>query len=314
VAEWQTQRIQNPPPPGREGSTPSSGTMTIMRAPLARLLATAALPLLVAACTDGAKQSAERARGQAEDLAGVTAADVAELERGMPAGAAELAKTLYASGNTTSDVPLEPTDVRKALKRIRSVVPDLRSAKSTFMALATVDGVGIRSDLEEDRMAGMKLFETFKGFAGAKGSAFSKTIGTFDEAGGPVVDDDFAAMVPVTVGGEVRSLLLSGWTFRAFARHLQAQAEMTMAERRKAGTEAEKAPVLYVAVADARGTFGSPTTPRVNLDAVQALEPAKLAHGATGTKEIEGRRFGWGAAKAPAMGPDVTIVVLRSDL
>jgi len=283
-----------------------------MRAPLARLLALAVLTSALAACTDSGKKSAERARGQAEELAAVTAADVAELERGMPAGAAELAKTLYASGNT--EAALEPADVRKALKRIRSVVPDLRSAKSTFMALATVDGLGIRSDLEEDRMAGMKLFETFKGFAGVKNAAFSKTIGTFDAPSGPIVDDDFAAMVPVTVGGEVRSLLLSGWTFRAFARHLQAQAEMTMAERRKAGTEAEKAPVLYVAIADARGTFGSPTTPRVNLDAVQGLEPSKLANGATGTKEIEGRTFGWGAAKAPAMGPDVTIVVLRSDL
>jgi hypothetical protein len=286
--------------------------MTTMRAPLARLLLVALLSTPLVACTDNGKKSAERARVQAEELAAVTAADVAELERGLPAGAAELAKTLYAPGNT--EAALEPADVRRALKRIRSVVPDLRSAKSTFMALATVDGVGIRSDLEEDRMAGMKLFDTFKGLAASKGAAFATTIGTFDEPGAPVVDDDFAAMVPVNVGGELRSLLFSGWTFRAFARHLQAQGEMTMAERRRAGTEAEKAPVFYVAVADARGTFGSPTTPRVNLDAVQALEPTKLAHGATGTKEIEGRTFGWGAAKAPAMGPDVTIVVLRSDL
>lgn len=267
--------------------------------------------LSLVACTDQAKKSAERAKLQAEELAGVVSADVDELKRGMPSGAEELAKALLA-GDTRAEL-LEPADVRKALRRIRSVVPDLRSAKSTFMALATTDGVGIRSDLEEDRMAGIKLFDTFPAFKGAT-AAFTTTIGTFDEAGGPVVDDDFAASVPVKVGGETKAVLLSGWTFRAFARHLQAQAEQTMADKRKSGAETEKAPVLYVAIADGRGTFGSPTTPKVNLDAVQSLEPTKLASGATGTKEIEGRSFGWAVAKAPAMGPDVMVVVLRSDL
>jgi hypothetical protein len=274
-------------------------------------VALAFLALAQGACTDQAKKSAERAKVQAEELAAVVSADVDELKRGMPLGAEELAKGLF-SGEARAET-LEPADVRKALRRIRSVVPDLRSAKSTFMALATNEGVGIRSDLEEDRMAGIKLFETFQAFKRAQGP-FAITIGTFDEATGPVVDDDFAAMVPVTVAGAQKAVLLSGWTFRAFARHLQAQAEQTMAEKRKTGAETEKAPVLYVAVADARGAFGSPTTPKVNLEAVTALEPAKLASGTTGTREIEGRSFGWAVAKAPAMGPEVTVVVLRSDL
>ncbi len=278
---------------------------TLLRAALALTV------LATAACTDPAKKSAERAKVQAEELSALVTADVDELRRGMPIGAEEIAKALL-PGETRADA-LEPSDVRKALRRIRSVVPDLRSAKSTFMALATIEGVGIRSDLEEDRMAGIKLFETFPAFAAAKGS-FTTTIGTFDEAKGAVVDDDFAAMVPVKVGLETKAVLLSGWTFRAFARHLQAQAEQTMADKRKAGTETEKAPVLYVAIADARGTFGSPTTPKVNLDTVQALAPTTLATGTTGTKEIEGRAFGWAVAKAPAMGPEVTVVVLRSDL
>ena len=263
------------------------------------------------ACTDQAKKSAERAKVQAEELAKLVTADVQELERGMPSGAAEIAKTLLAGEARAESI--EPADVRKALRRIRSVVPDLRSAKSTFMALATADGLGIRSDLEEDRMAGIRLFETFPAFASTHG-AFATTIGTFDDAKGPVVDDDFAAMVPVQVAGETKAVLLSGWTFRAFARHLQAQAEQTMAEKRKAGVETEKAPVFYVALSDARGTFGSPTTPRVNLDAIQSMTPIAVANGATGTKEIEGRTFGWAAAKARAMGPDVTVFVLRSDL
>ncbi len=278
---------------------------TLLRAALALTV------LATAACTDPAKKSAERAKVQAEELSALVTADVDELRRGMPIGAEEIAKALL-PGETRADA-LEPSDVRKALRRIRSVVPDLRSAKSTFMALATIEGVGIRSDLEEDRMAGIKLFETFPAFAAAKGS-FTTTIGTFDEAKGAVVDDDFAAMVPVKVGLETKAVLLSGWTFRAFARHLQAQAEQTMADKRKAGTETEKAPVLYVAIADARGTFGSPTTPKVNLDTVQALAPTTLATGTTGTKEIEGRAFGWAVARAPAMGPEVTVVVLRSDL
>jgi hypothetical protein len=281
------------------------------RAPHLRSLVVGAALLAAAGCTDPAKKSAERAKLQAVELAAVASSDVDELRRGLPPGAAELAKTLYASGNTD---PVEPAEVRKALRRIRSVVPDLRSAKSTFMALASTDGVGIRSDLEEDRMAGIKLFDIFKGLAGSKSEPFSTTIGTFDEAGSPVVDDDFAAMVPVTQGGETKALLFSGWTFRSFARHLQAQAEQTMAEKRKTQAETEKAPVLYVAISDARGTFGSPTTPKVNLDTIQGFAPTTLASGTTGTKEIEGRSFGWAVAKAPALGADVCIVVLRSDL
>ena len=284
------------------------------RAFLRRTLALV-LPIVALGCTDNAKKSAERARVQAEELSVIAASDVDELRRGMPPGAAAVAKTLYGLGTTG---PVEPSDVRKSLRRIRSTVPDLRTAKSTFMALATVDGLGIRSDLEEDRIAGIKLFDVFKGLdlarATAAGQSFATTIGTFDAAGGPVVDDDFAAMVPVMQGTELKAYLLSGWTFRSFARHLQAQAEQTMVDKRKTGAETEKAPVLYVAIRDSRGTFGSPTTPKVNLDTIQAMDATKVSPGSTGVLEIEGRVFAWGSAKAPALGENVAIVVLRSDL
>ncbi len=287
-------------------------TATMRARALRGLLAGLGLGSTLAGCTDATKRSAERARVQAGELAAVAAGDVDELRRGLPAGAIELAQSLFVDGSSAGS--LEPSDVRKALRRIRSVVPDLRSAKSTFMALATLEGVGVRSDLEEDRMAGMKLFEIFPAFAATPDAPFLTTIGTFDEPGAPALDDDFAARVPVLNRAGRQGYLLSGWTFRSFARHLQAHAELTMAANRKAGTETEKAPVVYVVLADRRGAFSSPTTPKVNLAAVESLDPTTLADGASGAREIEGRTFAWGLARAPSLGPDVRVVVLRSDL
>ncbi len=275
------------------------------------LAVTVAVGAVLSGCTADGKSAAARAKFQAEELVHVIDTDVDGLRRGLPLGAADLGNALYVTGKTE---PVEAADVRKGLRRIRVVIPALRESQSNFMTLATLDGVGIRSDLEEDRMAGRKLFDIFKNLEGTKAEAFSAAVGTFDTPGGPMVDDDFAAMVPVVHGGEVRSFLIAGWSFRSFARHLQNEAERLMTEKRKDHRETDKAPVLYVAIADDRGTFGGPTTPKVNLAALQALAPTTLPSGSSGTLEIEGRSFGWSVAKAPALGERVAVVVLRSDL
>src|SRR4030095_15664392 len=101
------------------------------------------------ACGKTSKQSAERARQHVADLGKTVESDVREVRAGLPEGAKQLEK-LYASDKPPAD---DLPAVRDALEKARNKVQDLRVAKSTFFALADLQGVVLRNDQEQDLMA-----------------------------------------------------------------------------------------------------------------------------------------------------------------
>ncbi|MGO9713319.1 MAG: hypothetical protein ACLQBL_30950 [Polyangiaceae bacterium] len=262
------------------------------------------------ACTDKAKLSEKEANANVDALVAIADADVGQIERGLPLGAGKLS-SLWANG---ADAHQDLRAVRAALVRMRREVPDLTIAKSTFFAVADAQGIAIRNDLEEDAMAGTALLPLFPGLAKAEAGSYVTTTGAFP---GPPLpsgpDKDWLAAVPIKKDdGSVAGILLTGWTFRRFAYHLQEQLQHDLSQAQGNA----KLPVLYVMVFDKSGVYGAPQTPHVNEDAIAHLDPvAKTAAGrAHGTLTITDRDFGWVAARLPKLGSDIGIAVLRSEL
>lgn len=280
-----------------------------------RTNANALLLLLTAlyGCKDQAKVSAARASGDVAELAALVDKDVAEIERGLPLGAKRLASLLDNGADPKQDV----AGVRKALLRMRRDVADLSIGKSTFFALADTDGMAIRNDLEEDVMAGQNLLTLFPALARSR-EAYVSTTGRFPNAttkNGP--DEDWVAAMPVKrTDGSTGALLVTGWTYRYFARHLQESLKDRLAERVKGTGDEGKIPVFYVSVFDKTGVYSAPLTPPVDEKALadQDLVAKTVGGPFEGTLTITDRAFGYAARRTPTLAADTGVVVLRSEL
>jgi len=147
---------------------------------------------------------------------------------------------------------------------------------------------------------------------------FITTTGRFpngDGRNGP--DKDWIAAMPVRrTDGSDGALLVTGWSYRYFARHLQSTLQSRLIDEAKAAGSDGKLPVYYVAVFDASGVYSAPLTPRVDEEALAAQNLlAKTASGPTeGTVRITDRDFGFAAARTLRLAPETGVVVLRSEL
>jgi hypothetical protein len=278
------------------------------------LVIAGALAVSSAGCKDEGKQSAQAAADHAAMLADTATKDVGEIERGLPEGAKRLAP-LFGKDDPRSNLP----GVRKELQRIRRDVPDLLIAKSTFFALADDKGIAIRNDLEQDAMANQNLAQLFPELGKALSSGnYVTTTGSFPGPPGPAgPDKDWIAASPVKKeDGKVAGLLVTGWTYRAFARHLQEILKRDLTEKARAAGDPGKLPVIYVGVFDPSGVYFAPLTPKVNEDemAKQNLVEKTASGGASSPLPITGRTFGWGAKRVEKLGPNTGVVVLRSEI
>ncbi len=288
----------------------------VCRARLARLAPAAALGSLafITACKDQAKESAAHAAPDATVVAELVAKDVGEIERGLPEGATKLAPLVADGADPRQDI----AGVRKALMRVRREVVDLNVAKSTFFALTDPTGVAIRNDLEEDRMAGKDLSASFPSIGRAK-DGFATGTGAFPETPKTPPDEDWIAGAPVKrADGTTGAVLVTGWSYRYFARHLQEALKSRLLDQAKAAGQEGKIPVFYVAIFDKGGVYASPVTPDVNTQALAALglvgkTAAATDAPVTGTVTIADRPFGFAAQRTPKLGQDTGVVVLRSD-
>jgi hypothetical protein len=270
----------------------------------------AALP----ACKDSAKASEQKASEHAAWLEKLVNDDVGEVERGLPTGATQLA-SLYANG---ADPQKDLGAVRSGLRHIRAEILDLTKAKSTFFALADAQGVAIRNDLEQDVMAGQNVVKIFPGLQKALDGSFATTTGLFPTTT-PIVppDRDWMAAAPVKGdGGKVVGLLLTGWTFRRFANHLQEALRHDLQDQLLQAHDTGKLPILYVAVFDSTGVYSAPLMPAVNDKALADLDlVAKTAAGPVhGVVSITERDFGYAAVRVPKLGTDTGVAVLRSEI
>jgi hypothetical protein len=266
------------------------------------------------ACKDSAKQSEQKAAEHANELAALADKDVAEVERGLPVGAAQMA-SLFTNG---TEPPKDLAAVRSGLRHIRAEVPDLTVAKSTFFALTDSQGVALRNDLEQDVMAGQNVVAIFPGLRKALEGSFATTTGKFPVTPPPSPPDrDWMAAAPVKgPGGQVVGLLLTGWTFRRFANHLQESLRHDLQEALLKAKDTGKLPILYVMVFDPTGLYSPPMTPPVNDKALGDLDlVAKTANGPVhGVLNITDRDFGYAAVRVPKLGPDMGVAILWSEI
>jgi hypothetical protein len=192
----------------------------------------------------------------------------------------------------------------------------LNIAKSTFFALADPSGIAIRNDLEEDVMAGQNLVALFPALARAT-DGFVTTTGSFPNAqtkAGP--DEDWIAGAPVKrADHSTGALLVTGWSYRYFARHLQEALKTLLLDQAKAAGNEGKLPVYYAALFDRTGVYSAPLTPVIDEQALAKEDlVARTASGPyRGTLTITDRSFGFAAQRTPKLAPDTGIVVLRSD-
>ena len=281
-------------------------------AAVASLACATGLAAPLGACKDQAKESAAHAAPDAAVLADLVAKDVAEIERGLPQGAAKLAPLVAGGADPRQDI----AGVRRALVKVRREVIDLNVGKSTFFALTDPSGIAIRNDLEEDAMAGQNLLALFPALAKAT-DAYTTGTGSFPTTSASNAPDrDWIAGAPVKrADGSTGAILVTGWSYRYFARHLQEALKTHLLEEAKAAGQEGKLPVFYTAVYDRGGVYAAPLTPEVDGKALAAQDLAtKTESGpATGTVTIADRAFGFAAARTPSLAPDTGIVVLRSD-
>jgi hypothetical protein len=268
--------------------------------------------------------SADAARADVDKLIELTAKDVAEVERGLPDGAKKLndllAKELGKDGDPKQNSPA----VRSALLKMRQQVPDLGIAKSTFFAFGDVKGIAIRNDFEHDTMAGKDLIAGWPGLKPVvEGAAYATTTGLFPGAPNPVgPDKEWVAAVPVKkADGQAAGILVTGWTYRRFAYHLQVTLQREVQDQLMRKGDKGKMPILYVCLFDQESIYGAGApgaipVPEVNEKALLPLGlHQKTANGpASSPLKIEGREFGWAATRLVKLGPDVGVVILRSEI
>jgi len=275
-------------------------------------------------CKDGSRKSAEAARADVQKLVDLTARDVAEVERGLPEGAKKLtdlfAKEVGKDGDPKQNVPA----VRSALLKMRQQVPDLGVAKSTFFAFADDKGIAVRNDFEHDTMAGKDLVKAWPGIEPVlHGAAFAATTGRFPGAPNPAgPDKEWVAAVPVKkADGTQQGMLVTGWTYRRFAYHLQVTLQRELQDQLMRSNDKGKMPIIYVCLFDKETVYGAGApgalpVPEVNEKALArvGLHEKTEVGPAAGPLRITDRDFGWGAARLPKLGPDVGVVVLRSEI
>ncbi len=173
----------------------------------------------------------------------------------------------------------------------------------------------MRSDGEQDRLAGKDLFGSFPGLRGALSGAPVVALGSMPEAAEVRGRPDAERVVGARLerDGKVIGLYASGWSWSAYAYRLENAARSTA---RSALEEGAKMPLIYVYVIVGREVYGAPVSPDVNVKAVRDLDVVTKIHGAepfATELEITGREFGIAALRAPALGDGIAVSVLRSE-
>jgi hypothetical protein len=275
------------------------------------LLVTSCMVLLLA-CNRSIDLSVAQSRQHVSMLVTVTQRDVEELQRGMPEGALRLV-TLYEAKVSPKD---DLESVRKQLDFARNHVQDLRVAKSTFFALLDRDGTILRGDREPDLLSGKNLFSAFPEVRQALEGRLVATRGEMAEAAGVKGrrDGQFVVGVPVTKDGAVVGIYASGWSWSAYAYRLQ-YALMSDIRSNQKDTRA-KDPLVYVFIVVDDAVFGAPVAPEVNAAAIQKLSPLSKIQGdavLAAPIEVTGRDFGLAVRRAPSLGQNVAVAVLRSE-
>lgn len=278
--------------------------------PLTRTALCAVLTLSLPACDGDKKLSQSKAAEHVASLVETATGDVQEIKNGLPEGAKHLAKLFEGAAAPKDDLPA----VREALDKARNKVQDLRVAKSTFFALVDDQGTVLRNDQDQDLMAGKNAFQSFPGLKAALDGKYVETRGSMPEAAKVKgTDGQWVAAAPIQVGDKTRALYATGFSWSAYAYRLENSLRSSVRSSMPAN---KKEPLIYVYVVVDKQVFGAPVSPEVNAQAIAKGDPLAKAQGDavfSSVIEITGRDFGLGIKRAPALGAEVAVAVLRSE-
>jgi len=278
--------------------------------PLTRTALCAVLTLSLPACDGDKKLSQSKAAEHVASLVETATGDVQEIKNGLPEGAKHLAKLFEGGAAPKDDLPA----VREALDKARNKVQDLRVAKSTFFALVDDQGTVLRNDQDQDLMAGKNAFQSFPGLKAALDGKYVETRGSMPEAAKVKgTDGQWVAAAPIRVGDKTRALYATGFSWSAYAYRLENSLRSSVRSSMPAN---KKEPLIYVYVVVDKQVFGAPVSPEVNAQAIATGDPLAKAQGDavfSSVIEITGRDFGLGIKRAPALGAEVAVAVLRSE-
>ena len=278
--------------------------------PLTRTALCAVLTLSLPACDGDKKLSQSKAAEHVASLVETATGDVQEIKNGLPEGAKHLAKLFEGGAAPKDDLPA----VREALDKARNKVQDLRVAKSTFFALVDDQGTVLRNDQDQDLMAGKNAFQSFPGLKAALDGKYVETRGSMPEAAKVKgTDGQWVAAAPIQVGDKTRALYATGFSWSAYAYRLENSLRSSVRGSMPAN---KKEPLIYVYVVVDKQVFGAPVSPEVNAQAIAKGDPLAKAQGDavfSSVIEITGRDFGLGIKRAPALGAEVAVAVLRSE-
>jgi hypothetical protein len=290
-----------------EPRTPSS-------CPRTRLIATVVVTVgLLLGCSRSAELSLTRARAEVVQLEQASRGDVEEIRRGMPQGLDYLGKLLQGAEGKVRD---DPAGARQRLERNRDRVQDLRVAKSTFFALVDTDGIVGRTDRDPDAMAGKSFFDAYPEARVVLSDKSIETRGVMAEASQVKgrADGQWVTAWPVKVDNAVRAVYATGWSWSGYAYRLENAAR---SQARGELAQGEKEPLIYVYVAVGESVFGAPVSPEVSAQAIRQQQVLGKLTGSDAvfatTISITDRSFALAAKRAPLLGTDVAIVVLRSE-
>lgn len=279
--------------------------------------------LLPAACTD---------EGQASQVAAAEVVDVAievidrdtdQLRKGMPEGVKVLAKRM------PEDPQGSRLELQTAIKAARENTEKLAVAKSTFFSFTDLDGKVLRSEIDPDRLVDQNIFQAFPGLAKAVDpkSGVVEAYGAMDALRGVKRGDDLAWVVAhpvVDASGKTKGVFVSGFSFRLYAGLIQGAVRARATEKAK-DKASKKVPVFYAFLVKGGTAYGG-IEPAAGPQGSEVAAPDVLAEHLTkedlaaktasgdfsSTVELEKRKFGYVARKAPALGDDAVVVVVAS--
>jgi hypothetical protein len=262
-----------------------------------------AVVTMAVACTKSDGNNERLARENVKLLVDTAAADIAEIERGLPEGAARL-RTDSLSSQTA-----------KEIAAVRRQVVDLNSAKTVVFGIVNLEGIWLATDAEKDPYAGNAVGQNTEPLlSGAKGQAVYGNIYP-RERRGKYENAYLAAAAIRDTKGNINGYFVTGLSLAEYAYRLQEALKNHWAARMRSATKGnDTLPIFYVVLATPRDLHPAPKVPAVNVEALKTEGVfAKARTNASGALTISDRKFAYATAMLPRLGSDIAVAVLHSE-
>ncbi|MGE0787891.1 MAG: hypothetical protein AB7S26_19610 [Sandaracinaceae bacterium] len=276
------------------------------------------LSLLGVAGCDNEQGLNERRHIHQDDVPAVNRLIRDDLDRGM--SGTQIAAERFARGFLVEDHERREHEIRGVLRTLRNpqrpqrAIPDLMVTPVTFIAAVGRDGHVIARDIEPDTMRGYDLAEAVPVVRralneGVSGFALSR-IPSLDPDEPPSVTVVFAA--PSRHDGEVVGAIAAGLPLWRITQQMSRQLQLNNAERVQRG-ELVWALILDGDEQHYHGGFPPDLRELIPNAELRREGLATSPGGFTGEVQQYGRWYGYGVLPVPAIGPDVTVILFRSD-